>query len=178
MPQKNTLQKNGSSAAILRYLSMTKFPWNLKYMAKYILKDFFLTSFPSTQKKYPKIYAVTLVLPLKIKNYQLAFRWNCRMLIINLTDLILSVFFYRPENHRNSSWLQKCLNRLDMITLSFFFPVSLYFHIFSSLYISTYNLIDVNVMHARSLCSHAHDFVINFLTVLCTHFSVALKGEK
>ena len=131
MPQKNTLQKNGSSAAILRYLSMTKFPWNLKYMAKYILKDFFLTSFPSTQKKYPKIYAVTLVLPLKIKNYQLAFRWNCRMLIINLTDLILSVFFYRPENHRNSSWLQKCLNRLDMITLSFFF-VSLFISIYSS----------------------------------------------
>ena len=59
-----------------------------------------------------------------------------------------------------------------------FFRVSLYFHIFFSLYISTYNSIDVNDMHARSLCSHAHDFVINFLTVLCTHFSVALKGEK
>ena len=34
-------------------------------MAKYILKAFFLTTFPSTQKKCPKIYAVTLVLPLK-----------------------------------------------------------------------------------------------------------------
>ena len=44
---------------------MTKFPWKLKYMAKYILKAFFLTPFPSTQKKCPKIYAVTLVLPLK-----------------------------------------------------------------------------------------------------------------
>ena len=63
--KKNTLQENGSSAAILRYLSMTKFPWKLKYMAKYILKAFFLTTIPSTQKKYPKIYAVTLVLPLK-----------------------------------------------------------------------------------------------------------------
>ena len=44
---------------------MTKFPWKLKYMAKYILKAFFLTTLPSTQKKCPKIYAVTLVLPLK-----------------------------------------------------------------------------------------------------------------
>ena len=34
-------------------------------MAKYILKAFFLTTFPSTQKKCPKIYAVALVLPLK-----------------------------------------------------------------------------------------------------------------
>ena len=34
-------------------------------MAKYILKAFFLTTFPSTQKKCPKIYAVTLVLSLK-----------------------------------------------------------------------------------------------------------------
>ena len=34
-------------------------------MAKYILEAFFLTTFPSTQKKCPKIYAVTLVLPLK-----------------------------------------------------------------------------------------------------------------
>ena len=63
--KKNTLQENDSGAAILRYLSMTKFPWKLKYMAKYILKAFFLTTFPLTQKKYPKIYAVTLVLPLK-----------------------------------------------------------------------------------------------------------------
>ena len=30
---------------------MTKFPWKLKYIAKYILKAFFLTTFPSTQKK-------------------------------------------------------------------------------------------------------------------------------
>ena len=45
---------------------MTKFPWKLKYMAEYILKAFFLTNFPSTQKKCPKIYAVTLVLPLKV----------------------------------------------------------------------------------------------------------------
>ena len=67
MPQKNTLQENGSSAAILRYLLMTKFPWKLKYMAKYILKAFFLTTFPSTQKKCPKIYVVTLVLPLNDK---------------------------------------------------------------------------------------------------------------
>ena len=67
MPQKNTLQENGSSAAIFGYLSMTKFPWKLKYVAKYILKAFFLTTFPSTQKKCPKIYAVTLVLPLKGK---------------------------------------------------------------------------------------------------------------
>ena len=51
-------------AAILRYLSMTKFTWKLKYMAKYILKAFFLTTFPSTQKKCPKISAVTLVLSL------------------------------------------------------------------------------------------------------------------
>ena len=63
MQQKNTLQENGSSAAILKYLSMEKFSWKLKYMAKYILKAFFLTTFPSTQKKCPKIYAVTLVLP-------------------------------------------------------------------------------------------------------------------
>ena len=63
--RKKTLQENGSSAAILRYLLMTKFPWKLKYIAKYILKAFFLTTFPSTQKKCPKIYAVTLVLPLK-----------------------------------------------------------------------------------------------------------------
>ena len=48
-----------SSAAILRYLSMTKFPWKLKY----ILKAFFLTTFSSTQKKCPKIYTITLVLP-------------------------------------------------------------------------------------------------------------------
>ena len=34
-------------------------------MAKYILKAFFLTTFSSTQKKRPKIYAVTVVLPLK-----------------------------------------------------------------------------------------------------------------
>ena len=34
-------------------------------MAKYILKAFFLTTFSSTQKKCPKIYAVTLVLLLK-----------------------------------------------------------------------------------------------------------------
>ena len=67
MPQKNMLQENGSSAAILRYLSMTKFPWKLKYIAKYILKAFFLTTFPLTQKKCPIIYAVTLVLPLKRK---------------------------------------------------------------------------------------------------------------
>ena len=38
-------------------------------MAKYILKAFFLTTFPSTQKKYPKIYAVTLVLFLKISGH-------------------------------------------------------------------------------------------------------------
>ena len=63
---KNTLKENSSSAAILRYLSMTKFPWKLKYMAKYILKAFFLTTFFATQKKSPKIYAVTLVLPLKL----------------------------------------------------------------------------------------------------------------
>ena len=44
-------------AAILKYLSMTKFPWKLKYMAKHILKTFFLTNFPSTQKKCPKIHA-------------------------------------------------------------------------------------------------------------------------
>ena len=43
---------------------MTKFPWKLKYMAKYILKAFFLTTFPLTRKKCPKIYAATLVLPL------------------------------------------------------------------------------------------------------------------
>ena len=49
------------SAAILRYLSMPKFPWKLKY----ILEAFFLTTFLSTQKKCPNIYAVTLVLPLK-----------------------------------------------------------------------------------------------------------------
>ena len=67
MPQKNTLQENGFSAAILRYLSMTKFPWEIKYMAKYILKAFFHTTFPSTQKKWPKICAVTLVLPLKLE---------------------------------------------------------------------------------------------------------------
>ena len=36
-------------------------------MAKYILKAFFLTTFPSTQKKCPKIYAVTSVLPLKAR---------------------------------------------------------------------------------------------------------------
>ena len=68
--KKNTLQENGSSAAILRYLSMTKFPWELKYMAKYILKAFFLTTFLSTQKKCRKIYAVALVLPLNtsVKN--------------------------------------------------------------------------------------------------------------
>ena len=53
--KKNTLQENGSSAAILRYLSMTKFPWKLKYMTKYILKAFFLTTLPSTQKKMSKI---------------------------------------------------------------------------------------------------------------------------
>ena len=64
--KKNTLQENGSSAAILRYLSMTKFPWELKYIAKYILKAFFLTTYPSTQKKSPKIYSVTLVLPLNL----------------------------------------------------------------------------------------------------------------
>ena len=34
-------------------------------MAKYIIKAFFLTTYPLTQKKCPKIYAVTLVLPLK-----------------------------------------------------------------------------------------------------------------
>ena len=33
-------------------------------MAKYMLKAYFLTNFPSTQKKWPKIYAVALVLPL------------------------------------------------------------------------------------------------------------------
>ena len=33
-------------------------------MAKQILKAFFLTTFPSTQEKCPKIYAFTLVLPL------------------------------------------------------------------------------------------------------------------
>ena len=38
-------------------------------MAKYILKAFFLTTSPSTQKKCPKIYAVTLVLPLKFGNH-------------------------------------------------------------------------------------------------------------
>ena len=37
-------------------------------MAKYIFKAFLLTTFPSTQKKCPKIYAVTLVLPLKIQS--------------------------------------------------------------------------------------------------------------
>ena len=52
--KKNKLQENCSSAAILRYLSMTKFPWKLKYMAKYILKAFCLTTFPSTQKKMSK----------------------------------------------------------------------------------------------------------------------------
>ena len=66
---KNTLQENGSSAAIVRYSSMTKFPWKLKYMAKYTLKAFFLTTFPSTQKKCPKIHAVTLVLPLNPLRY-------------------------------------------------------------------------------------------------------------
>ena len=51
---------------------MTKFHWKLKYMAKYTLKALFLTTFPSTQKKWPKIYAVTLVLPLKqLKDYML-----------------------------------------------------------------------------------------------------------
>ena len=54
MPQKNTLQENGSSAAILKYLSMTKFPGKLKYMAKYILKALILTTFTSTQKKMSK----------------------------------------------------------------------------------------------------------------------------
>ena len=34
-------------------------------MAKHILKAFFLTTCSSNQKKCPKIYAVTLVLPLK-----------------------------------------------------------------------------------------------------------------
>ena len=72
--KKNTLQENGFSAAILRYLSMTKFPWKLKYMAKYILEVFFLTTFPSTQKKCPKIYAVTLVLPLTIWRLTLIFK--------------------------------------------------------------------------------------------------------
>ena len=52
---------------------MTKFPWELKYMAKYILKAFFLTTFPSTQKKCPKIYAVILVLPLKGSSEGLAY---------------------------------------------------------------------------------------------------------
>ena len=32
-------------------------------MAKYILKAFFLTTFPLNQKKCPNIYAVTLVSP-------------------------------------------------------------------------------------------------------------------
>ena len=45
---------------------MTKFPWKLKYIAKYILKAFVRTAFPLTQKKCPKIYVVTLVLPLKV----------------------------------------------------------------------------------------------------------------
>ena len=54
------------SAAILRYLSMRKFPWKFKYMAKYILEAFFLTTFPSTKKKMSKIYAVTLVLPFNL----------------------------------------------------------------------------------------------------------------
>ena len=48
---------------------MTKFPWKLKYIAKYILKAFFLTTFPSTQKKMSKIYAITLVLPLNLKKH-------------------------------------------------------------------------------------------------------------
>ena len=74
VPQKNTLQENGPSAAILRYLSMTKFPWKLKYMAKYILKAFFLTTFSSTKNKCPKIYAVTLVLPLNWST-QMFSRW-------------------------------------------------------------------------------------------------------
>ena len=61
--KKNTLQENGSSAAILRYLSMTKFPWKLKYMAKYILEAFFLTTVPSTQKK------------------SMVLHWCCRLII-------------------------------------------------------------------------------------------------
>ena len=52
--KKKTLQENGSSAAILRYLSMSNFPWKLKYIAKYILKAFFLTTFSSTLKKMSK----------------------------------------------------------------------------------------------------------------------------
>ena len=62
--KKNPLQENGSSAAILRYLSMTKFPWKLKYMARYILKAFFSYYHSFNPKKCPKICALTQVLPL------------------------------------------------------------------------------------------------------------------
>ena len=38
-------------------------------MAKYTLEAFFLTTFPSAQKKRPKIYTVTLVLPLNVNSF-------------------------------------------------------------------------------------------------------------
>ena len=44
---------------------MTKFPWKLKYMAKYILKAFFLTTFPSTQKNVQKSMLLHRCCPLR-----------------------------------------------------------------------------------------------------------------
>ena len=94
VPQKNTLQENGSSASILRYLSMTKFPWKLKYMAKYTLKAFFLTTFPSTQKKCPNIYAVTLVLPLSK---------SLLLMILTLSPLSINLWLTFFRNRSSTS---------------------------------------------------------------------------
>ena len=69
-------------------------------MAKYILKAFFLTTFPSTQKKCPKIYAVTLVLPLKDRCYSEnpttteELMKAIRKTVNTISDKILSKVFY------------------------------------------------------------------------------------
>ena len=64
-------------------------------MAKYILKAFFLTTFPSNKKKCPKIYVVTMVLPLKAS---LTTLYTHR--IIEFTKTLIS-------NHFLGLWISK-----------------------------------------------------------------------
>ena len=92
---------------------MTKFPWKLKYMAKYILKVFFLTTFPSTQKKCPKMllhWCCPLIIgghkKITYTNFQILLKISLAV-IIEIVDLTLRAVIDFFELYTVNSFIKK-----------------------------------------------------------------------
>ena len=64
-------------------------------MAKYILEAFFLTTFPSTQKKCPKFYTIT---PLKYRRFQEKYKKYMLAVILLHIEIYIYILGWRKNN--------------------------------------------------------------------------------